>query len=120
MKLASTSGLHSGTMEYKCRNGNCLVGDGTAALEYELPSLPVDPGRGGVRLACERQVKIHRSPLGKGEILRRLSGGFVCARPPFGSAELYVESHVLMNSFKLGSTAHFEDLKKYKIAYFVD
>jgi hypothetical protein len=57
---------------------------------------------------------------GKGEILRRLSGGFVCARPPFGSAELYVESHVLMNSFKLGSTAHFEDLKKYKIAYFVD
>lgn len=59
----------------RCRNGNCSVGDETGVLDCELPSLLVDPSRGGVRLICECQAKIAGSFLGSDEILRGPSGG---------------------------------------------
>lgn len=55
------------------------MGDETTVLDCELPSLPVDPSRGGVRLICECQAKIAGSSLGTpNEILRGPSGGSYC------------------------------------------
>lgn len=89
-----------GRWSNRCRNGNCSVGDETGVLDCELPSLLVDPRRGGVRLICECQAKIAGSSLGSDEILRGTKWGLVCARPPFGSTEPS-RSHVVTNRFEL-------------------